>query len=39
MELLIGIVIGAIVMDFLWAYKLGMVQVLYARIKEWLTRS
>jgi len=32
LQLLGGFVLGAIVMDFAWAYKLGHVQRLWARI-------
>ena len=33
MELLIAFIVGLIVMDFLWAWRLGIPQVLWARWK------
>jgi hypothetical protein len=33
MELLIAFIVGMIVMDLMWAVKLGIPQVLYARWK------
>ena len=32
LQLLVGFLVGAIVMDFAWAYKLGHVQRLWARV-------
>lgn len=33
MELLIAFIVGLIVMDFLWAWRLGIPQLLWARWK------
>ena len=33
MEMLIAFIVGLIVMDFLWAWRLGIPQVLWARWK------
>lgn len=33
LNLLLGAVLGAIIMDFAWAYKLGYVQRVWARIR------
>lgn len=33
LNLIIGSIIGAIVMDFAWAYKLGYVQRVWARVR------
>ena len=32
LQLLVGFLVGAIVMDFAWAYKLGYVQRVWARL-------
>lgn len=32
---IIGFFVGALVVDFLWAYKMGMVQLFVARFKSW----
>ena len=32
---LLGGLIFAIVVDFLWAYKMGLVQLIVARFKYW----
>lgn len=33
MELLIGVVVGMVVMDFMWAWRMGIPQMLWARWK------
>lgn len=33
MEMLIAFIVGLIVMDFLWAWRLGIPQLLWARWK------
>lgn len=33
MELLIAFVVGMVVMDIMWAWRLGLVQTLFAFIK------
>jgi hypothetical protein len=33
MELIVAFIVGMIVMDVMWAWKLGIPQVLYARWK------
>lgn len=35
LNFILGFFAGAIVVDFLWAYKLGMVQLFVARFKSW----
>lgn len=37
-ELILAFVIGLIVMDFIWAYKLGIVQMLWYRLRARLSR-
>lgn len=32
MEILIGIIIGAVAMDFLWAWRMGIPQMFWQRI-------
>lgn len=39
MELLIGFIVGMIVMDLLWAWRTGVLELLIYRIKNWLTKS
>lgn len=34
MELLIAFVLGLVVMDFLWAWRMGIPQMLWARFKN-----
>ena len=34
MELLIGIVIGMIVMDFMWAWRMGIPQMMWYRFRN-----
>lgn len=34
LNLFIGIVIGAIAMDFAWAYRLGYAQKVWSRVRE-----
>lgn len=34
MELLIGIVVGAVVMDLLWAWRLGLLEYAWMRLKQ-----
>jgi hypothetical protein len=37
-ELVIAFVAGLIVMDFVWAHKLGLTRLLWVRIKERFSR-
>jgi hypothetical protein len=34
MELIIGFVVGLVVMDFMWAWRLGIPQMLWYRFKN-----
>jgi hypothetical protein len=38
MELLVAFIVGMVVMDFLWAWRLGLVQTVYQFIKWKLTK-
>ena len=35
LNFIVGFFVGALVVDFLWAYKMGMVQLFVARFKSW----
>lgn len=35
LEFILGFFAGAIVVDFLWAYKLGLVQLFWLNFKSW----
>ena len=35
LNFILGFFAGALVVDFLWAYKMGMVQLFVARFKSW----
>lgn len=39
MDMLIGFVVGLVIMDFLWAWRLGIVQALYYRIRNRLIKQ
>jgi hypothetical protein len=38
MELLVAFIVGMVVMDLLWAWRLGLVQTVYQFIKWKLTK-
>jgi hypothetical protein len=38
MELLVAFIVGLIVMDLLWAWRLGLVQTVYQFIKWKITK-
>jgi hypothetical protein len=35
LNFILGFFAGALVVDFLWAYKMGLVQLVVARFKYW----
>lgn len=39
MELLIGVVVGMIIMDLLWAYKTGALQYVLYRIRNFFRKG
>ena len=39
MELLIGVVVGMIIMDLLWAYKTGALQYVLYRVRNFFRRE
>lgn len=32
---IVGVVVGAVVVDYLWARRTGVDKVVFARIREW----
>ena len=38
MELLVAFIVGMVVMDLMWAWRLGLIQTLYQFIKWKLTK-
>lgn len=34
MEFLLGVVTGTVIMDFMWAWRLGLVRTVYLRVKQ-----
>lgn len=39
MELLIAFIAGLIIMDLLWAWRLGLVDLVIAKIKSYFTKE
>jgi hypothetical protein len=37
-QFLLGLVVGAVLIDFLWAWKMGIVTLTWSKIKQFIYR-